>query len=345
MQHGTSAFEGPQLRMTPSHSPQVLIIGAGAIGAFFGAVLARQGAAVSVVSRSDAAAVRNQGFRISSPLIGPTTFRPAAIYRTPEEAPPPDYLILSTKVLPEVDRAELIKPAVGPHTTIVLMQNGLDIEAEVAARFPANELLSCIAFIGVARTGPAEINHQTAGSLSLGAYPSGITPAAERLAALFEQGGVKCRLVADVQSARWQKALWNATFNPLSILGEGFDTATLLGSASSEKLVRDLMHEVASVASAAGHPLNANIIEQLIAMTRAMPAYKTSMALDVENGRPTEIEAILGNVVRTARKFSVSVPKLDMLYALARIAEQARIHTEVEEKKPPANPHFTVGRS
>jgi 2-dehydropantoate 2-reductase len=323
-----------------------LIIGAGAVGAFFGAVLARQGAAVSVVSRSDAAAVRSHGFRIVSPLLGTTTFRPAAVYRSPEEAPPPDYLILSTKVLPDVDRADLIKPAVGPSTTVVLMQNGVDIEADVAAQFPGNELLSCIAYIAVARSGAGEINHQSLGSLALGGYPSGITPVAEQLARLFEQGGVKCRLVADVQSARWQKALWNAAFNPLSILGDGLDTAALLKDASGEKLVRDLMQEVASVANAVGHSLAPNIIDQLVATTRAIPPYKTSMALDVENGRPTEIEAILGNVVRTAHKFSVPVPKLDMLYTLARIAEHARTqaHTRVEEKKPPANPH-TVGRS
>lgn len=335
--------------MTPPNSPTVLIIGAGAVGAFFGAVLARQGAAVSVVCRSDAAAVGSQGFRIVSPLLGTTTFRPATVYRSPEEAPPPDYLILSTKVLSGVDRAALIKPAVGPSTTVVLMQNGVDIEADVAAQFPGNELLSCIAYIAVARTGAGEIDHQSLGSLALGGYPSGITPAAERLAGLFEQGGVKCRLVADVQSARWQKALWNAAFNPLSLLGDGMDTATLLGDASGERLVRDLMHEVASVAKAAGHTLAPTIIDQLVATTRAIPAYKTSMALDLESGRPTEIEAILGNVVRTARKFSVPVPKLDMLYTLARIAEharaQTRAHNEVEEKKPPANPHVTVGRS
>ncbi|HEU4653908.1 MAG TPA: 2-dehydropantoate 2-reductase [Steroidobacteraceae bacterium] len=310
--------------MTSSPSPQVLIVGAGAVGAFFGAVLARQGAVVSVVARSDYESVRNGGFRIESPILGSTTFRPAATFRDAVDASPPDYLILSTKVLPQVDRAALIRPAVGPKTIIVLLQNGLDIEADVAKQFPHNELLSCIAFIAVARTGPGEIHHQSAGSLALGTYPSGISETARKLAALFDQGGVKCRLVEDVQTARWQKALWNASFNPLSILGTGLDTATLLGDPSGEQLVRDLMQEVLRIAASAGHSLPANLIDQLIGTTRAMPAYKTSMALDVESGRPTEIEAILGNVVRSARRLSVNVPKLEMLYTLARIVEHTR---------------------
>src|SRR3954463_691289 len=88
------------LRMTHSTSPQILVVGAGAIGAFFGAVLARQGAFVSVVARSDYEAIRARGFQIRSPLLGTTSFQPTAVYRSAAEAPAPDYLILSTKVLP-----------------------------------------------------------------------------------------------------------------------------------------------------------------------------------------------------------------------------------------------------
>lgn len=324
--------------MTPPLSPQVLIVGAGAVGAFFGAILARSGAAVSVVSRSAFDHVRQRGFRIQSPILGSTTFKPAAVFRDVGEAPSSDYLILSTKVLPNLDRATLIQPAVGPHTAIVLLQNGLDIEAEVASRYPHNELLSCIAFIAVARIAAGEIHHQSAGSLTLGTYPHGITPAAQRLAALFEQGGVKCRLAENIQTARWQKALWNAAFNPLSILGSTLDTATLLRNPESEQLVRALMQEVVSIAQAAGHSLPADLIDQLIASTRAMPPYKTSMALDFEAHRPTEIEAILGNALRLARRLAIDVPRLEMLYTLARTVEHARAQTVVDEKKPPANP-------
>ncbi len=176
--------------MTPL-SPSVLVVGAGAVGALFGSALAQQGAQVSVVCRSGFERVSREGFTIRSALLGDHTFRPHAVLRDVAHcASPPDYLILTVKVLPDVDRAALIRPAVGPQTVIVLIENGVDIEQEIAAAFPGNELLSALAFVGVGRTASGDIHHQSLGSLLMGRYPAGITPAAQRLAALFEAGKV-----------------------------------------------------------------------------------------------------------------------------------------------------------
>jgi len=299
-----------------------LIIGAGAVGAFFGSALARSSEPVSVVCRSDYDAVKQNGFAIRSPLLGDHTFRPAQVYRSAEEAGAGyDYVVLTTKVLPQTDRAALLRPAVGAASVIVLIQNGIDIEPEIAAAFPDNELLSAIAFIAVARAGVGQIVHQSFGSLNLGCYPRGITPAAQRFAATFKASGVPCQLTEDVIGARWQKALWNATFNPISILGGVLDTAAILRTAEDQAFVRKAMHEIAAVAAAAGHPITSELIDKLIAATRGMPPYKSSMALDFEHGRPMEIEAILGNVVRTAQRLQVAVPTLDALYALAKMVE------------------------
>jgi 2-dehydropantoate 2-reductase len=307
-------------------APSILIVGAGAIGALFGSALARQGARVSVVCRSDYETVKNSGYDIRSVLLGNHRFVPAGVHREVAEcADPPDYLILTTKVLAGADRAALIRPAVGPHTVLLLIQNGVDIENEIAAAFPGNELLSSLAFIGVGRAGAGEVNHQALGSLIMGRYPSGTTSAATRIAALFEASGVGCKLTEDIVTARWQKAVWNATFNPISILGGVLDTAAMLKTPADEAFVRKAMREVCDVAAASGHPLPANkLIDQLIAGTRAMPAYKTSMALDYENGRPMEIEAILGNTVRAARKTGAATPTLDAIYALAQMVGNAR---------------------
>ena len=298
----------------------VLIVGAGAIGALFGSALARQGARVSVVCRSDYDAVSRDGYDIRSPVFGDHRFRPEHVYRNVADCrEPPDYLLLTSKVLENVDRAALIRPAVGPRTVIVLIQNGVDIEAPIAAAFPGNELLSCLAFIGVGRGGPGQVNHQSLGSLLMGTYPSGVTPAAQKLAAAFEAGKISCRLTEDVISGRWQKAVWNAVFNPISILGGVLDTASILKTEADQAFVRRSMQEVCDVAKAAGHPQSPNLIEQMIATTRTMHAYKTSMALDYENGRPMEIEAILGNTIRAARKLGVVTPNLDAIYAIAKM--------------------------
>jgi 2-dehydropantoate 2-reductase len=305
--------------------PSILIVGAGAIGAFFGSALARQGALVAVVCRSDRDAVERDGYEIRSPLLGDHRFRPHAVYRdVAGQKTPPDYLILASKVLDGLDRAALIRPAVGAHTVIVLIQNGIDIEQEITDAFPANELLSCLAFIGVGRAGPGVVIHQSLGSLVMGKYPRGTSPAAQQLAALFEASGVGCKLTDDVVTARWQKAVWNATFNPISIMGGVLDTAMMLKTPQNVAFIRQAMQEVCDVAAASGHPLNPKLIDQLISGTATMASYKTSMALDHENGRPMEIEAILGNTVRAGRRTGTAMPALEAIYALAKMIEGSR---------------------
>lgn len=301
-------------------SVSVLIIGAGAVGALFGSALARQGVQVSVVCRSDFDTVATHGYSIRSPLLGDHVFRPTRVYRDSAECEsPPDYVLLTVKVLPQLDRIALLRPAVGPRSTIVLIQNGVEIEPEIATAFPANELLSSLAFVGVGRAQPGEIVHQTHGSLTLGRYPSGIGSAAEKLAALFVASNVPCKLTENVVGARWQKAVWNAPFNPISILGGVLDTEAMLRTAEDRAFIRKAMQEVCATAAAAGHPQSPKLVDAMIANTEAMPAYKTSMALDYENARPMEIEAILGNVVRVARRLTVATPTLDAIYALAKM--------------------------
>jgi len=301
----------------------ILIVGAGAIGALFGSALSRQGAQVSVVCRSDYDVVSREGYDITSPLLGNHRFYPHQVFRQAAECTtPPDFLILTTKVLEGVDRTALIRPALGPKTVIVLIQNGVDIEAEIAAAFPENEILSGLAIVGVGRSAPGMVNHQTMGQLNLGRYPSGASPAAERLAALLNAAGIVCKVTDDVVGARWQKAVWNATFNPISITGGMLDTSIMLGTPESTGFIRRAMEEVCAVAAAAGHPTHPKLIDQLIGSTKAIPPYHTSMALDYKYGRPMEIEAILGNTVRAARNHGVSTPILETLYALTKMIER-----------------------
>lgn len=301
----------------------ILIVGAGAVGALFGSALARQGAQVSVVCRSDYDVVSREGYDITSPLLGNHRFYPHAVFRqVAESKTPPDYLILTVKVLEGVDRAALIRPAVGPGTVIVLIQNGIDIEAEITTAFPENEVLSGLALVGVGRSAPGMVNHQSLGQLNLGRYPSGSSAAAERLAALFNGGGIGCKLTDNVVSARWQKAVWNATFNPISITGGMLDTAVMLGTPESTAFIQRAMAEVCAVAAAAGFPMHPKLIDQLIGGTKAIPPYHTSMALDYQYGRPMEIEAILGNTVRAAREHGVGTPILETLYALTKMIER-----------------------
>jgi 2-dehydropantoate 2-reductase len=305
-------------------SSRILVVGAGAIGAFYGAALQSGGADVSAVCRGEFETVRENGFAVESQRLGDRVFRPSQTLRSAADyqGGAPDYLVISVKVVEGTDRAALVRDAVGPKTTIVLIENGVEIEDEMAEAFPDNELISALAFVQVSRVGPGKVRHYAFGDLSFGNYPSGLTERTRHFAALLEAGGIKCSLTEDVVSARWQKCLWNAVFNPISVMGGVLDTGHILGSEEGEAFVRRTMHEVCAVAAATGHPIPDTLIDQFIEGTRKAPPYKTSMALDHENGRPMETEVILGNAVRAGRREKVAIPSLEALYALMKMVER-----------------------
>jgi 2-dehydropantoate 2-reductase len=298
---------------------KVLIIGTGAVGSFYGSMLARSGADVSMIARSDYEIVKAQGIDIKS-KDGDYHFQPDQVLRTAAElTEKPDYVLLCVKVVAGVDRVGLLRDAVGSDTTIVLLSNGIDIEAEIAAAFPDNELISGLAFICVTRTAPGKIWHQAYGRMALGNYPAGLSEKTQALCGAFAQAGINCAASANITAARWQKCVWNAAFNPLSVLSGGLATSDIL--ASQEPFVRAIMAEIVAIARAAGFQLPADIIDLNITSTRTMPPYKTSMLLDFESGRPLETEAILGNAVRYGRKMNVAIPHLEAVYALLKLRE------------------------
>lgn len=300
---------------------KVLIIGTGAVGSFYGSLLAKVGAEVSVAARSDYEQVKSHGIEIASETgLGRFHFRPAAVVRDPAELEEqPDYVLLCVKVVEGVDRPRLIGKALAPDTSIVLISNGVEIEEEISQAFPAHELISGLAFICVARTAPGQIWHQAYGRLTLGNYPGGLSEKTKTLCAAYGQSGIQCLPSEDIVGARWQKCAWNAAFNPLSVLSGGLGTHDIL--ATQEPFVRAIMEEICLVAGALGHPLPPETVNLQVDSTRKMPPYKTSMLLDFEAGRPMETEAILGNAVRAGHRAGLKIPHLESVYALMKLRE------------------------
>ncbi len=295
---------------------KILLIGTGAVGSFYSAGLSRAGASVSVVARSDYNTVKEKGILIKSSGKD-YIFKPDNVYSTPAECDfEPDYLIVATKVLPEIDVPRLIQDCVGKNTSIMLLQNGIDIESSVAHSFPYNEVISALAFICVSRPQYGIIDHQGLGRIVVGTYPSGVSDKAKLISDIFNYSGIKCNVSGDVAASRWKKLLWNAPFNPLSVIAGGIDTRTMLENTLMRNLVKNVMTEVVMLSKADSHPLSDEMIKQTIEDTLKMKPYKTSMLLDFENRRSMEVDAILGNAVKIAAKYSVDTPCLNSLHAL-----------------------------
>lgn len=300
---------------------KVLVIGTGAIGGFYGALLAKAGANVAVVCRSDYEHVKHHGITIHS-LLGRWQFHPAKVLKdSADYQGQADVVLLCTKVIPGLDRVALIRPVVTAETAIVFIQNGIEIESELQSAFPNNELVSGLAFICCNRTKPGEIEHLAYGRLVLGNFPGFVSAKTEQMARLFTKAGIVCETTDNISLARWQKCIWNAPFNALSVLSGGLPTLTILQN--QELLVRHIMQEVVSIATALGYPIALTQIEDNISMTYNMPPYKTSMLLDWERGQPLETEAILGNAICAAQRIAVPCPHLQMLYGLLKLRELA----------------------
>jgi len=295
----------------------VLILGSGAIGSFYGGILHRSGRAdVSIVTKSQATLAREQGLRIKSEL-GNFTFHPSSVFSDVSQCKPTyDLVIVTSKVLPSIPIVDQLKHVVTHETAILLIQNGIGIEDPIHQAFPKNPLLSALAFICVSRREHGVIDHQDYGRLVLGGFPDGLHDMGYWLQSCFEAGGISCKLSENIVTDRWKKLIWNAPFNPLSVVCGGKDTQQLLKNPHTLNLVRVMMKEVQAVAMSESIIIDDKVIEKNISDTLTMTPYKTSMLLDFENGRDLEVDAILGNCVRIANKNGVSIPHLSSVYSI-----------------------------
>ncbi|MFC1770951.1 ketopantoate reductase family protein [Candidatus Margulisiibacteriota bacterium] len=295
---------------------KVLVLGSGAIGSLYGGKLQKAGAEVALICRSDFATVKNKGIFIKSPG-GDWRFNPDEVISAAKEySGNPDYILITTKVLPKINVTELIRLAVRPGTSLILLQNGIDIEKGLQKKFPGNEIISGLAFVCATRIKPGLVNHQEYGKLVFGLYPKGNSPKVQTLCRLFEEAGVPCKEDKNIIWSRWKKLIWNVPFNSISVLAGGLTTAQMLKNEQTKDLVNKIMQEVYLLAEKTGNKLKPDVIQSNIDATLRMPPYKTSMLVDFENNREMEVEAIVGNVVRIAKELNFPVPHIETLYAL-----------------------------
>ncbi|MGN7611194.1 ketopantoate reductase family protein [Magnetococcales bacterium HHB-1] len=308
----------------PDHvqSPSVVVFGVGAVGGFYGAKLIQAGAKVTMACRSDYEAIKSRGLTIHS-IDGDFKVTPHRVtYGIVAEDTPPDYILICVKQLPEIDLAKQIKPLLGEETTIVLLQNGIDIESRIAQALPQHELISGLAFVCLSRKSPGVIDHLCFGRLAFGNYPRGISKKTQNLAALFKKVSIPCHLSENIGLDRWKKLIWNAPFNPISVLAAGADTREMMDTPEIRDLASQVMREVILVARAEGYAISDDAVEKNLAATDKMKPYKTSMLLDYQSGRAMEVDAILGHVIQLAGKHQLKTPFLKSLYALLKLTAQ-----------------------
>lgn len=288
------------------------IIGVGAIGGFYGGLLAHAGRSVRFLLHNDYLYVAEHGLRVDS-CDGNFQIDKVEAYQNSEEMPKSDVVIVGLKSVNNHLLPELLKPIIDDHTVVILIQNGIGLEEDLQQVFPNLHIVAGLAFICSAKVGAGHINHQCYGSINLGNYscPDEIFQA---VLADMQEAGIKAAEVPYLE-ARWKKAVWNMPFNGMTV---ALNTSTdqLLKNPATRQLIYDQMMEVIGAANALGvNTLTSEFADKMMQMTDDMTPYSPSMKLDFDFHRPMEIPYLYSRPIAEARKAGFDMPKLAMLEA------------------------------
>lgn len=289
------------------------VIGSGAIGGYYGAKLAHCGKQVEFLFHSDYEYVKQHGLQIKSVRQSFHLPRVAA-FRSTADMSPADVVLVGLKTTNNHLLKEMLPPLLHPNTLVILIQNGLGVEADLAADFPGLHIAGGLAFIASSKEGPGTVLHQDLGRISIASYQAGAEAILQAVCDDLNAADVEAVVAPDLASARWKKLQWNIPFNGLSV---ALNTTTdrILAVPETYQLATDLMREVVLASQACGvaYPIREEEIEKMMRMTVGMTPYAPSMKLDYDFHRPMEVKYIYHRPVEIARQHGFEMKKTEML--------------------------------
>ena len=289
------------------------VIGTGAIGGYYGARLDKAGFEVHFLLHSDYRFVVDNGLTVDS-CDGSFHLPSPKVYDNTASMPECDVVIVALKTTNNHLLPSLLPPLLKPDTIVLLIQNGIGVEADVEKMFPHQPLAAGLAFICSAKAGPGHVNHQFYGNINIGNYSCTDLQRFQQLVDDFRAAGIGAASVGYLE-ARWKKAVWNMPFNGMTV---ALNTTTnrLLSCDATRRLIYDQMLEVIGAANALGvNNIDPSFADKMIANTVKMPPYSPSMKLDYDFRRPMEIEYLYSRPIAEAKAAGFAMPKLEMLEA------------------------------
>lgn len=299
--------------------PRIAVVGAGAVGGYFGGMLARAGAPVTMIGRpAFVAAVEKNGL-----LLDTLQFRETVRVRASGElsaAAGADIVLFCVKTTDNAATAKELAPLLAPGALVVSFQNGVDNVEQIRAA--ANlEALPAVVYIGVSVPEPGTIKHAGRGDLVIGPR----NEKTEKLAAVFERASVPCRVSENIAGELWTKLLWNCALNAISALGR-VKYGQIAASSDARGVVQSLVDEVWAVAGAAGirfpdlQDADAGFAGACKIATQ-MSGALSSTAQDILRGKRTEIDSLNGYISRRGAELGVPTPVNHALYTLVKLLE------------------------
>jgi 2-dehydropantoate 2-reductase len=302
---------------------KILVMGAGAVGAYFGARLQQAGEQVVFCCRGEnLRELRRGGLRVES-YQGDFQLEVSATDDSRENAPY-DLILFCVKSYDTDTAAESLAGCITQEGVLLTLQNGVENEARLGEIFGRNAVMGGNARVGAELVAPAKLIHRTGGFIQFGELDGKETSRGREIAGLFQRAGILGEYTTSLASIRWEKLLWNAAFNSVTALTRS-KVGNVIDDIDGAALLRALMNEIVAVAEAEGVALSRDQVEAQMARSYAqLREVRTSTQQDSERGKRLEFEALSGAVVRAAGRHGIEVPHMRTVHALMKLLDATR---------------------
>jgi 2-dehydropantoate 2-reductase len=305
----------------------VAVMGAGAVGSYFGGMLARAGARVTLIGRpKHAEAIRKDGL-----LLDTVTFKEYVAMNAsadPADVRDAQFILFCVKTLDTENAARAIVPHLSPDAIVISLQNGVDNVVRIRAA-SGIDALPAVVYVAAALTEPGHVKHSGRGEWIVGEY-AGAAPSSagaksrpERVAEICAAAGVPCQISKNIEVDQWTKMVMNCAGNAVTAIAQT-SFAHVAGNLDTREVLRTVINECVVVARAAGVALpDIDWTEKGLKNAETLGEATSSTAQDIARGKPTEIDSLNGYIVRRGKELGVPTPINMTLFALIKLIEES----------------------
>jgi len=301
---------------------KIAIMGTGGVGGYYGGLLAQSGQEVTFIARgAHLRAIREQGLKVKS-VHGDFTVSSAKATDTPAEVGPMDMILFATKTYQTDEAAQLITPMVAQNTVIVPLQNGIDAADRIGRVVGMEHLLGGVTWLSAAIEAPGLIGQYSQfRRIALGEFSGEMTPRLKAAFDALQATGATVEVSDAILKVLWTKFVFIAP-----VMAMGSLTRVTFGEyrhvPEARTVLTEAISEVAAVAKAKGVTLDKDVVDTTLAfIDSSAPGIKPSMQRDVESGKPSELESMIGAVVRLGAEHNVPTPAMKFAYAMLKPGE------------------------
>ena len=293
---------------------QVAVIGAGAVGCYYGGLLLRAGHDVTFIGRqTHVDAINAHGL-----LLDTKSFKghlPAKAATDATALASPDLVLFCVKSADTEEAGRSLAGRLRPETSILSLQNGVDNPQRLFG-VTGHPVIPAVVYVGSEMAGPGHVRHHGGGDLAIGA-----SPASKALAQTLDAAGIRTTIADDIETTLWSKLVINCAFNALSAVA-GISYGPMLEVEGTRDVVASAVREAVTVARASGVSMPDDLLERILKIPAAMPNQMSSTAQDLARGKPSEIDFLNGYVVRKGAELGIPTPTNHALQVMVKLAER-----------------------